>query len=102
MTHDIARRLIEVTFQKGRQRGGLGGQTIECSMRSTFHEVSQWDLTEAADRIEQLEAALDEMNQTAEIAHYLSEGGQQTPVEFLDYILDTQNNAMLSLKGGDA
>ena len=55
---ETAKRLREATFTKGRMRGGVGGQTIEASMRSTFHEVSAWDLDVAADTIEAQAAEL--------------------------------------------
>lgn len=55
---ETAKRLREATFTKGRMRGGVGGQTIEASMRSTFHEVSAWDLDQAADTIEAQAAEL--------------------------------------------
>ena len=55
---DIAERLRAATFTRGRSRGGAGGQTIEATMRSTFHEISAWDLDEAADEIDRLRAEL--------------------------------------------
>lgn len=55
---ETAKRLRQATFTKGRMRGGVGGQTIEASMRSTFHEVSAWDLDVAADALEAQAAEL--------------------------------------------
>ena len=55
---ETAKRLRQATFTKGRMRGGIGGQTIEANMRSTFHEVSAWDLDVAADALEAQAAEL--------------------------------------------
>lgn len=54
----IVEMLRKATFTKGRTRGGIGGQTIEANMRSTFHEVSAWDLDQAADALEAQAAEL--------------------------------------------
>lgn len=54
----IADTLRKATFTKGWTRGGIGGQTIEANMRSTFHEVSAWDLDRAADALEAQAAEL--------------------------------------------
>lgn len=59
MSDDLVKRLRKATFTKGKMRGGAGGQTIEASMRSTFHEISAWDLEKAADEIERLRAKVE-------------------------------------------
>lgn len=55
---ETAKRLQQATFTKGRMRGGIIGQTIEAAMRSTFYEVSAWDLLAAADALEAQAAEL--------------------------------------------
>jgi hypothetical protein len=59
MSDDMVKRLREATFSKSTIRGGIIGQTIEAAMRSTFHEVSAYDLHEAAEIIEALTAERD-------------------------------------------
>lgn len=54
----LVKLLHEATFTKGRIKGGVCGQTIEASMRSTFHEVSAWDLDTAAVALTALQADL--------------------------------------------
>lgn len=54
----IAETLRRATFTRGRMHCGIIGQTIEAAMRSTFHEVSAWDLIAAADALEAQAAAL--------------------------------------------
>lgn len=61
MTSDLVARLRAATFTKGRTRGGVGGQTIEAMMASTFHEVSALDLDMAADALEAQAARIDEL-----------------------------------------
>ncbi|VDS07531.1 hypothetical protein PARHAE_00708 [Paracoccus haematequi] len=63
---ETAKRLRQATFAKGRMRGGIGGQTIEASMRSTFHEVSAWDLDIAADALDAQAAELARLRGFAE------------------------------------
>jgi hypothetical protein len=58
MSDDMVNRLREATFSKSTMRGGIIGQTIEAAMRSTFHEVSAYDLHEAAEIIERQAAAI--------------------------------------------
>ena len=42
---DAARELHKnASSSKSRIRGGVGGQTIDASLRSTMHDVSQYDL----------------------------------------------------------
>lgn len=74
MSADVELKLRKATFTKGRMRGGVCGQTVEASMRSTFHEVSAWDLEEAADTIEALRAERDAAVQRAEAALTICDG----------------------------
>jgi hypothetical protein len=55
----LVERLRAATFTKGRVKGGVIGQTIDAAMRSTFHEVSAFDLDAAADAITALRAKAD-------------------------------------------
>lgn len=55
----LVARLRAATFTKGRSKGGVIGQTIDAAMRNTFHEVSAFDLDEAADAITALRAQQD-------------------------------------------
>ena len=44
------RALVErILSTKSRVRGGVSGQTIEAAKRSTFYEISEWDLDELLD-----------------------------------------------------
>lgn len=74
---ETAKRLREATFTKGRMRGGVGGQTIEASMRSTFHEVSAWDLDQAADTIEAQAAELARLTDKLELERALTDGAHR-------------------------
>jgi uncharacterized protein (UPF0335 family) len=74
MSDDMVKRLREATFSRSTMRGGIIGQTIEAAMRSTFHEVSAYDLHEAAEIIESLTAERDRLR--AAISHAMTELGQ--------------------------
>ena len=57
MTSDDPKdRLLSALASKGRTLGGVGGMTLESNARSTFHEISAWDLEGALNRITDLEA----------------------------------------------
>ncbi len=60
---EIAERVMAT---KGRAWGGVGGQTIEATARSTFHEISAWDgdrLFDIAGEVAALEAERDALRQ---------------------------------------
>lgn len=76
---EIANTLRKATFTKGRTRGGIGGQTIEANMRSTFHEVSAWDLDRAADALEAQAAELARLREGYSKIQEAGLGGYLTP-----------------------
>lgn len=76
---EVANTLRKATFTKGRTRGGIGGQTIEANMRSTFHEVSAWDLDRAADALEAQAAELARLREGYSKIQEAGLGGYLTP-----------------------
>lgn len=62
MTNDLVNQAHEAVSQAylrpGRPRGGAGGQTVEATMRCTFHEISAYDLDVITEALGALQADL--------------------------------------------
>jgi len=62
MTDDTNAEAVEAVNRAlaspGRPRGGIGGQTMESTARSTFHEISAWDLETILSVLKGKEAAV--------------------------------------------
>jgi hypothetical protein len=59
LTEDLHKIVSQVYSTRPKQKGGIGGMTIEANLRSSFHEISSWDVEQLLIIAEALTEELD-------------------------------------------